>query len=163
MNSPAERIAPQLNNAKYPLYALTLRPPWGYAVLHLGKDIENRVWRPRQQITEGMEFCIHGGALSGWDEEGARWIESKFGVTLPEKAKHPRGLLCTRVFGGVVTDSLSPWHARGQYGWKIGSGWDFSSPIEVGGQQRLWRVKGELLESVRQARRTAAFVQLSRF
>jgi len=28
-----------------PWRALSIRQPWAYAILHLGKDIENRPWR----------------------------------------------------------------------------------------------------------------------
>ena len=29
------------------LRALSIRQPWAYAILHLGKDVENRPWRTR--------------------------------------------------------------------------------------------------------------------
>jgi len=46
------------------LHALTLYPEWVYAILHFGKDIENRVWRPP---TSSMRrwIAIHGGVAPG--------------------------------------------------------------------------------------------------
>lgn len=40
--------------------ALTLRQPWAWAVLHAGKWVENRTWRPPAGII-GEPFAIHAG------------------------------------------------------------------------------------------------------
>ena len=40
--------------------ALTLRQPWAWAVLHAGKWVENRTWRPPAAIL-GEPFAIHAG------------------------------------------------------------------------------------------------------
>jgi hypothetical protein len=52
--------------------ALSLRQPWAHAVLHLGKDVENRRWRSRYRgrvilhasqtlDSNGLEYLRHAG------------------------------------------------------------------------------------------------------
>lgn len=42
--------------------ALTISPPWGFAIFHLGKDVENRVWAPSpSELKPGDWFLVHGG------------------------------------------------------------------------------------------------------
>ncbi|WP_034335066.1 hypothetical protein [Deinococcus misasensis] len=51
------------------LLALTVSPPWGFAILHLGKNVENRDWFPERHgmrqgepfLRPGDWFLIHGG------------------------------------------------------------------------------------------------------
>ena len=38
---------------------LTIRNPWAYAIFHLGKDVENRSWYPREYRGP---LLIHAGA-----------------------------------------------------------------------------------------------------
>jgi len=40
--------------------ALTLTAPWGTAIAKLGKDIENRRWKPPDAII-GQRIAIHEG------------------------------------------------------------------------------------------------------
>jgi hypothetical protein len=41
-----------------PTRALSLWSPWAWAILHCGKDIENRSWSPPQSMV-GQRFWIH--------------------------------------------------------------------------------------------------------
>lgn len=41
--------------------AITIIQPWPYAILHLGKRIENRSWQPRQ-LEVGERFALHAGS-----------------------------------------------------------------------------------------------------
>jgi hypothetical protein len=56
--------------------ALTLKAPWATAIAKLGKDIENRSWRPPAAII-GERIAIHEGA--GLHREGLRWLEEEYG------------------------------------------------------------------------------------
>lgn len=40
--------------------ALTLRQPWAFAILHLGKSVENRSWKPPRSVI-GKRIAIHAG------------------------------------------------------------------------------------------------------
>jgi hypothetical protein len=47
------------------LRALTVRPPWSWAILH-GKDVENRSWETKYR----GPLLLHGGSRSRWDPDG---------------------------------------------------------------------------------------------
>jgi hypothetical protein len=42
--------------------AITLRHPWPWAILAMGKRIENRTWEPKG-LRPGDRFAIHGGRV----------------------------------------------------------------------------------------------------
>jgi len=89
--------------------AISIKQPWAYAILHLGKDIENRTWRTNYR----GPVLIHTGqkvdraaveALKAYDHD------------LPD----------TFETGGIVgqveiTDCIKPaqsgWYMLGHYGW----------------------------------------------
>jgi len=44
--------------------ALTLWPEWAWAIIHLGKDVENRTWHPPKNIL-GQRIALHAGRKVG--------------------------------------------------------------------------------------------------
>ena len=62
------------------LLALTLHPPWGYAITWWLKNLENRGWHPESYgLKPGDIFCIHSGKLNPPKEKarikgGAEWF-----------------------------------------------------------------------------------------
>lgn len=62
---------------------LTLKQPWAWAILHAGKDVENRV----QAFTHRGDLGIHAGL--SWDPRGAanqmirRAVWDAYGTTAP--------------------------------------------------------------------------------
>lgn len=42
------------------MLTLTLKHPWPWAIAHLGKDVENRVWLPPESAV-GQKILVHGG------------------------------------------------------------------------------------------------------
>lgn len=49
------------------MYALTLNQPWAFAITDLGKDVENRTWKPPARLL-GQRFAIH--AAERWSADG---------------------------------------------------------------------------------------------
>lgn len=141
------------------MYALTLTPPWGFAVRYLGKRIENRFWTPPEsQLREGDWYAIHGGKLSGnpagraGQRLRAQAIEL-MRLAWPNQlglAEHPfldnlfdTGILALARHGGVVRQSDSMWFDDGDpgnYGWLLQDVIVFPQPIPCTGLQKLWRV-----------------------
>ena len=118
------------------MLALTVHRPWGHAILRLGKDIENRDWRPPDALI-GERFAVHQGKR--WDDESATQIQKLTGcarlVSTPEAVA--MGLIGTvrlagwfrieacrhgaqRVAGasGISTEKAREWLASG---WLRGS------------------------------------------
>ncbi|MCT7955709.1 hypothetical protein [Laspinema palackyanum] len=71
--------------------ALTLQQPWAWAITHLGKNIENRVWPTDYR----GELYIHAG--KGWDANGAAWIEQNIGAKVPPQSELAAGELVAKV------------------------------------------------------------------
>jgi hypothetical protein len=86
--------------------AISVRQPWAWAIIHAGKDIENRTWKTRFR----GEVAIHAAGKRDSDSE------------LPKRSKkpNPADLVCGAILGvveivDVVDDSKSKWF-QGEYG-----------------------------------------------
>ncbi len=90
-----------------PRLALSIRQPWARAIIHAGKDIENREWRTNQR----GQVCIHAAKSVTWSE----WDEALFfmmGIDVhpPFRANIQRGgIIGTAEIVDCVRESASPW------------------------------------------------------
>lgn len=57
----AEQLTMQLAGAARPMRAITLIQPWGTAIIHMGKDVENRGRGPWRSLEIGERIAIHAG------------------------------------------------------------------------------------------------------
>ncbi|MEM9796198.1 MAG: hypothetical protein AAF919_06900 [Pseudomonadota bacterium] len=95
-----------------PQIALSVRQPWAWAILHAGKDIENRTAQSVRagNMTTGR-VAIHAATGMTRDEyDWAVWRMGQDGVRVPRPDDLPRGA----VIGAAevvefVTESASPW------------------------------------------------------
>ena len=132
--------------------ALTLQRPWGFAIIHLGKDVENRSW----PLNRPTRIWVHQGkgmdpnaaddyayeeALEGW-RQGPEW--SKWG--------HPtqRGVILGSVdvvgcHKGAEDCCESDWAVDGQWHWQLANPVPLTEPVPANGALGLWRPKPELL------------------
>lgn len=42
--------------------ALTVWPEWAWAIVHAGKNVENRTWAPGQMLLSSESIWVHGRA-----------------------------------------------------------------------------------------------------
>lgn len=98
---------------KIPERALSVRQPWAWAIIHAGKDIENRSW---QAVNHGLRqrgrICIHAskGITRHEYESTAAFIEKVTGSPAPPPADLERGgIIGTVEVVDVVSESDSPW------------------------------------------------------
>lgn len=99
--------------------ALSLSRPWDYAVLRLGKDMENRTWATRYR----GRILIH--RAKSWDADGLLWMwhnRVRLGVTAEDRERmmklrfEPGGLV-----GEVdITDCISRPDVRCASRWYFG-------------------------------------------
>ncbi|MBO0142302.1 hypothetical protein JZX87_14135 [Agrobacterium sp. Ap1] len=96
-----------------PKLALSIRQPWAWAILHAGKPVENRDWRP---ANPGLKFrgrvCIHASAGMTRDEysDARRFIWSLGVNEVPMLAELQRGgIVGVTTIVDVVSDLDSPW------------------------------------------------------
>lgn len=95
-----------------PRLALSVRQPWAWAIIHAGKDIENRSW---QAVNHGLRrrgpICVHAarGMTRGEYEDAASFMRS-IGCDCPAPADLLRaGIIGTVNVVDVVTCSDSKW------------------------------------------------------
>jgi len=100
--------------------ALTIKEPWASAILHMGKDVENRCWKMPKG--SGLIF-IHAGL--SWDKnakENQHAYVSKRIHDINAKTTKTSGYIIgiARVDRVVPAEvSLSPWRSPGQMSWEL--------------------------------------------
>jgi hypothetical protein len=101
--------------------ALSIRQPWAWLILHAGKDIENRDWKPgNRDLSFRGDFYIHVGRnLYGTaiERESIRaWARRTFNVVVPSDDELATGGIVGQAnVIDVVRASSSPWFT-GPYG-----------------------------------------------
>lgn len=95
-----------------PEIALSVRQPWAWAIVHGGKDVENRV---KRAITMGGmkpgRIAVHAAKGMTRDEyDGAARFMAKLGLDVPRPDELRRGgIIGTVTVTGHVKESDSPW------------------------------------------------------
>lgn len=143
------------------MIALTVRPPWSFAIAALGKTVENRVWRTDYR----GPLAIHAGAA--WDWRGARRVAELTGahvlktdmsavVAVAELADIHASSTCVRTdrLGPLHPDgpySCSPWAVGGDGGmwhWRLANVRRLAEPVPCKGAQRLWTLPDDVEQLV---------------
>jgi hypothetical protein len=107
---------------------LTVRQPWAWAILHAGKDIENRTWSTDYRGT----LVIHAAAKLH------RHTAMPPGVRGPERDELIFGAMLGMVdLVDVVTHSESRWF-DGPYGWVMENPRALSDAFFCKGRLGLW-------------------------
>lgn len=92
--------------------AISVRQPWAWAIIHAGKDIENRSWQAVSHLlNQRGEIALHASAFMGkGDYEEAAEFMGSIGVECPPAIDLPRGGIVGVVeIIDVVKESQSPW------------------------------------------------------
>lgn len=96
--------------------ALSIKQPWAWAILHCGKDIENRKWNTKFR----GEFYIHAGL--SYDDSGEVWIAEHFPDRYDRLFKKENclmgGIIGKATLIDVVKISYSGWFF-GPYGFAL--------------------------------------------
>lgn len=113
---------------------LTVRQPWAWAIIHAGKDIENRTWATKYR----GPLAIHASRRKPNREE-MNWCRAYF---RDRKVVMPESFDLGVVLGTVdltdcITASRSPWW-QGPVGWKLANPRPLTSPIPLHGQLGLF-------------------------
>lgn len=142
--------------------ALTVHAPWGWAIAHRGKRIENRGWVPPVSLL-GQRFAIHQGQRV--DPDAAPWMAVQGLIEWGDvPLVHARGtIVATAVLAGWYDDrsrsavmplghlighvTESPWFF-GPVGWLLHDVIALHEPIPHKGAQGLWTVNSAALERI---------------
>jgi len=135
-----------------PRLALSVRQPSAWAIIHGGKDIENR---SKGSIRAGRmvpgTICIH--AAAGLKEDEYRyiaWRMQEIGVTCPPPAQLPRGAIIGMVDVVEIIDrSNSAWFG-GDAGLRLANPRALDLPIPAKGELGYfkWQAGGALASSL---------------
>ena len=97
--------------------ALSIRQPWAWAILHVGKNIENRSWWTNFR----GPVCIHaakGMTRAEWDE-ASYWMLVNFAVVAPRMPDLQRGgIVGVAEIVNCIQNSDRPWF-MGRYGFVL--------------------------------------------
>lgn len=142
------------------MHCLTLKHPWPWAVCRLGKDVENRRWRPPARAV-GEPLLIHGGIVPRRPSERlaalktARELAAAHRPDMDIDDLEDRVFACTGIVAAArlekcVVSSLSPWF-YGPFGWVLGEVGVFPEPVACLGKRGLWELPAGLLGAVERA------------
>jgi hypothetical protein len=129
--------------------AITIRQPWAWAVIHAGKNIENRDWKPYEDY-RGL-LLIHAGLSKDDLVSGTNWITRHTDIEVPT----PEELVFGAIIGAVdLTDCLfnnrrqqrEVWGQRESwYHWELSNPRPFLQPIKCSGKHKLWTPSAETI------------------
>jgi len=95
-----------------PKFALSVRQPWAWAIIHAGKNIENRTW---QAVNHGLKkrgrIAIHASkGMTKYEYDAATTFMDSIGIEYPCAAELLRGGIIGSVnVDDVVAKSDSVW------------------------------------------------------
>jgi len=113
--------------------AISVRQPWAWAIIHAGKDIENRSWKTNYR----GPLLIHAGA--NYDADAVL----PGGVRAPAKdALDFSAIIGIVELSDVVQKSESIWF-EGPYGFVLQKPRTFKEVISCAGQRGLWMPTAE--------------------
>lgn len=124
--------------------AITIKQPWVHAILHEGKDIENRSW---QRSFRGW-LAIHAAAQPRRDVDFPR------GHRVPDLGKLSYSAICgVACVVDIVTKSRSKWFWRPDdgsinYGWILEDVKGLKTPIPCKGALGLWNLPPDVLREL---------------
>jgi hypothetical protein len=146
---------------------LTVHPEWAYAIIHLGKDAENRSWAPPPALI-GQDLAIHASARRG--DTFASFFITNLGSLLPENLPHGAVVGVVTVKDAhnsgacFRTGNLSYLHPEGPYRcspWGLGGAtghgpqmhWELTDPrpcepVPCKGRLGIWTAPDEVAAEV---------------
>ena len=130
-----------MTKEKLPIYALTVRQPWAWAIIHAGKDFENRDWPKHPARRFSGRVCIHAGLSMLKEEyEAARAFIEWFGIEVPEASDLKFGtILGVADLGAYSTTVESKWRIENSPGFPIISASAVDFPFRVQGGQGIFK------------------------
>lgn len=112
---------------------LTVKQPWAYCIMFLGKDIENRTRKTNIRGT----IAIH--ASKQIDHAAYYWLKAQ-GNELPSI----EALITGKILGTVeitdcVQEHISIWKEKGTWGYVLQNPKPFTDPIAAKGNLGFWK------------------------
>ncbi|MFM7577068.1 MAG: hypothetical protein ACKO5Q_09065 [Microcystaceae cyanobacterium] len=116
------------------MFALTIKQPHAFHILHSGKDVENRTWKLPERH-KNQWIALHAAKTADKTVPAVNGIDSSYYEAIIGFLK----------FSDCVQDSDSLWAIAGQYHWLISVAKPIDRPIPCKGHLGLWRVSFDLV------------------
>jgi hypothetical protein len=124
--------------------ALTIRQPWAHAVIHLGKDVENRSWRANYK----GPVLIHASARTLNDPHGLLAEHMSQPPSPADLDRLPTGcIIGVADLFDYVRDSESKWAFRGEWHWLLRKVRPIR-PVPCTGRLGLWTPSAALIRKM---------------
>lgn len=126
--------------------AITVRQPWAWAIIHAGKNIENRSWLTHLR----GPIAIHAakGLTRGEYEETIEYLPRRYRKEAPAFEDLVRGAIIGVVdLVDCVTESKSPWFF-GDYGFVLKNP-RLIKPIPCTGALGFWNLPPEIERKIK--------------
>lgn len=149
------RVGATMAVSDLPRLALSVRQPWAWAIIHAGKDIENRSW---QGSNPGLRFrgsvCIHASTGMTRDEFDSAIEDIDYASTIVDRLPQAKELVRGAIIGvvdvvDVIRKSDSRWWS-GPVGLVLANPHAID-PIPCKGQLGFfeWRRSGKIAEPMK--------------
>lgn len=109
------------------MFALTIKQPHAFHILHSGKDVENRTWKLPEHH-KNQWIALHAAKTADKTVPAVNGIDSS----------HYGAIIGFLKFSDCVQDSDSLWAMTGQYHWLISVAKPIDRPIPCKGHLGLW-------------------------
>lgn len=120
--------------------AISIRPPWAWAIMHAGKDIENRTWRTNTRGT----VAVH--ASKNMTRPYYEWACKEIKRLAPRVKIPPYEAIARGAIIGLV-DIISceeypksKWHVAKHYGFGLANARPLQKLISCNGRLNFWEV-----------------------
>jgi hypothetical protein len=128
--------------------AISIRPPWAWAIIYAGKNIENRTWKTRLRGT----VAVHASRMMTRASYDSALKEIKRivpGAKVPAYDAMVRGAIVGLVdLVGCEEQTKSKWHVRGHYGFVLTNPRAILTPIPCKGRLNFWEVPGVITRRI---------------
>src|SRR5260221_558702 len=130
--------------------ALSVQPPWSWAITWAGKTVENRTWLTtyRGEVAVHASKKLDSDALEDW-----RIVEA---ITRPGAPRLRYDFGCIVAVAEIRTchwpadcRTCSPWAVEGQYHFVLGGVRPLAEPVPARGMLGLWPVPEDIESAVR--------------
>lgn len=128
--------------------AISIRPPWAWAILHANKDIENRTWRTNIRGT----IAIHASQTMSrpYYESAVEEIKKAApNAKVPPFEMMVRGAIIGLVeIVGCEERTKSKWHVPNHYGFMLANPRALREPIPCDGRLSFWEVPDDIARRI---------------
>lgn len=132
---------------------LTIKPPWDYAILRLGKDVENRTWPTNYRGTLVLHAGVHFDRLALQTLEPFRSLIEREGFRKVSSSLTRGAIVGLVDVIDCVRGHQSRWAEQhpGLFHWVLSNPRSLRTPIPHVGQQAIYPLPDAVLRAIEES------------